>query len=189
MFQKYCKELFDDFIENRPGAARLLEQHLNRPRQHAGGMSGGSSSSSTPSSPSGSSLRTQASTAATSIDPGDIPLQRPLSSRNPHTTMLSAKGSSMTLDTGPFLEQLWILACAERDKFTTKLVHLDATSQKVKSDMELARLIKEQYSQLRPGWRQFLRPRGLSTIQFIQVSAPEIAVFIMYAKCDLVETP
>ena len=88
----------------------------------------------------------------------------------------------MTLDTGPFLEQLWILACAEREKFTTNLVHLDATSQKVKSDMELARLIKEQYSQLRPGWRQFLRPRGLSTIQFIQVSAPEIAVFIMYAK-------
>jgi hypothetical protein len=38
--------------------------------------------------------------------------------------------------------------------------------------MELARLLKTKYSSLRSGWRQFLRLRGLATIQFVQVSSP-----------------
>jgi len=71
------------------------------------------------------------------------------------------------MNTSPLLEQLWVLACAERQKFTTKLVHFDADSQKIRSDMDLAHLLKRQYAELRPSWKQYLRLRG---IQFVQVS-------------------
>lgn len=158
--------MFDDFIENAPGAARLLEQELNRPRQHIGGPGSASSSTSGPSSPSRTSLRTQ-STSATSIDPGDISSAKPLSSRNPYTPILSARSLERS-DTSPLYEQLWLLTCAERDKFTTKLMHLDADQQKIKSDKELAHLLKEEYLTLRSNWRQLLRLRGLITIQFVQ---------------------
>jgi hypothetical protein len=103
------------------------------------------------------------------MDSGDIADVKPLSNRNPYIPILTATGSRSGTDTGPFPEQLWLLACAERQKFTTKLMHLDMDPQKVGSDKELAFIVKEQYSKLRPTWRQFLRLRGLHTIQFVQV--------------------
>lgn len=78
--------------------------------------------------------------------------------------------NSNIVNIGPFQEQLWLLACGERQKFTTKLVHFDADPQKIKSDMELAMLVKKQYANIRPRWRQALRLRGLSTIKFVQVT-------------------
>jgi hypothetical protein len=75
----------------------------------------------------------------------------------------------MAIDRGPFPEQLWLLACADQEKFTTKLVHLDMDPLKIRSDMELALALKDQHSKMRQKWRQFIRLRGLVTIQFVQV--------------------
>jgi len=82
---------------------------------------------------------------------------------------MGASGQEAAREKGPFYEQLWLLACAERHRFTTKLMHLDMDPYKVGSDRDLALLIKEQYLRLRPRWRQFFRLRGLHTIQFVQV--------------------
>lgn len=109
------------------------------------------------------------STRATSLDSRDITDAQNSSNRSPYVPVLTTPGSQSWTDTGPFHEQLWLLICAERQKFTTKLIHLDMAPHKVGSDKELALLVKEQYSQLRPKWRQFFRLRGLYTIQFVQV--------------------
>ena len=79
------------------------------------------------------------------------------------------------------------MTCAERDKFTTKLMHLDADQQKMRSDKELALLIKEQYSTLRPSWRQILRLRGLNTIKFVQFEVHRSKV-VDIRKCPDIPT-
>lgn len=109
-------------------------------------------------------------TPATSIAADETPKPRHLKCGTRYKPALDGTGSSSTMNMSPLLEQLWVLACAQREKFTTKLVHFDADSQKIRSDMGLARLLKRQYAELRPSWRQYLRLRGLNTIQFVQVS-------------------
>jgi hypothetical protein len=140
---------------------------LNRPRQHPNRPGSGSNSTSDPSNSSRVSLGTQG-TLATSLDTGDITSMKSFTSRNPYTPILSAKNSLPRSDRSPFYEPLWLLTCAERGKFTTKLMHLDADQQKIVSDKNLALLLKDEYSKLRPNWRRWLRLRGLITIQFVQ---------------------
>jgi hypothetical protein len=82
---------------------------------------------------------------------------------------LNAQISPANVDNGPFPEQLWLLSCVEMQKFTTKLEHFDAHSQKIRSDMDLARLVRQRYVMMRPRWKRLLRLRGLYTVQFIQV--------------------
>src|SRR5450432_3540130 len=130
--------MFDDFIEQRPGAARELEQHLNRPRQRPSGS--GSSSSGYSGSLSGSSMRTE-TTAASSLDPGDISNSLSMSRnpfRAPYSPTFAQSRSTASLRSRIPAGQLWLMACAEREKFTTKLIHLDMDSEKVRSDKDLA---------------------------------------------------
>ena len=82
----------------------------------------------------------------------------------------SAQLTLVDTDIGPFPEQLWLLTCVEKERFTTKLEHFDADPQKIKSDMDFARIVKQQYSHQRPRWKRLLRLRGLCTIQFVKVS-------------------
>jgi hypothetical protein len=131
-------------------------------RSESGAISG-------PSSASQSSLRTQ-STLPTSIESGDITDTKLPGSQSSGSPLVSPGVNTLGFDRGPFPEQLWLLACAEQQKFATVLEHLDVNSQKIKSDKDLALLVKSQYTNLRSSWRQFLRLRGLSTIQFVQVS-------------------
>ncbi|KAH8597178.1 hypothetical protein B0O99DRAFT_685090 [Bisporella sp. PMI_857] len=168
-----CKcgmELFDDFIEKRPGAALLLEQHLNRPRHVTGDSNGESSSESSGSLGSYQSSFPSQTQSATSIssNTGDIGTARRLSSNATCSPTLAQSEGSTTIDTGPFPLQLWLLTCAEREKFITKLEHLDMDPKRIQSDKELAQLIKSQYSKLRSSWKQILRLRGLQTIRFVQ---------------------
>jgi hypothetical protein len=86
-----------------------------------------------------------------------------------HSPNLNAQFSPAYIDTGPFPEQLWLLSCVEKQRFATKLEHFDADSQKIRSDMDLALMVRQQYSTIRPRWKRLLRLRGLCTIQFIQV--------------------
>jgi hypothetical protein len=85
---------------------------------------------------------------------------------------LNAQFYAASIDTGPFPEPLWLLSCVERQRFTTKLEHFDADSQKIRSDMDFARMVLQQYSTMRPRWKRLLRLRGLCTVQFIQVISP-----------------
>jgi hypothetical protein len=171
--------MFDDFIERRPGAAQLLEEHLNRPQTHPGGSTSGSSSSSHRTNSSQTSLNTQG-TSATSLDSRDITSARtpdmPYSSR--FSSGLTTRGNSNIVNINGYQEQLWLLACSERQKFTTKLVHFDADPQKIRSDMKLAVLVKRQYAGIRPKWKQALRLRGLCTIQFVQVKQTGVILLV-----------
>ena len=70
---------------------------------------------------------------------------------------------------------LWLLTCTEQQRFTVKLVHLDATPRKINSDMDLALLVINQYAITRSKWRQMVRLRGLTTIRFVQVFKDKFA--------------
>lgn len=109
------------------------------------------------------------STSEASFTSGDLSNPENLRKESPYIPVIGASGQEAARDKGPFNEQLWLLACAERHRFTTKLMHLDMDPYKVGSDRDLALLIKEQYLRLRPSWRRFFRLRGLHTIQFVQV--------------------
>jgi hypothetical protein len=63
----------------------------------------------------------------------------------------------------------WLLACANEGRFTTKLVHLDMSRTLVKSDKDLALVLRSHYSHLMSRkWFRWLRLRGLVTIDFVQ---------------------
>ncbi|KAI9775516.1 MAG: hypothetical protein M1839_001057 [Geoglossum umbratile] len=117
---------FDDFIENRYGAARELEQHLNRPRARPPGGSGSDSSNSN--SLSKSSLRSSQHTSWTSQDISDMSLSILNNSDNRtnnqqlYNPIRSANANARI----PVLrEEQWLLACANERRFTAKVAHLD----------------------------------------------------------------
>jgi hypothetical protein len=93
-------------------------------------------------------------------DTTDISDTRAYNNESPWAPSPGARGSLLTSATTLFTQPLWLLACAERQKFTTKLVNLDVDAQNIRSDMELATLVKEQYTKRRPGWQQVFRLRG-----------------------------
>ncbi|KAI7171818.1 hypothetical protein KC316_g10981, partial [Hortaea werneckii] len=117
------EELFDDFVELRPGAARELEAYLNRPRTYTGGS---------PTSPSSS----QGSRSFTGSSVGGVPsANTSWSSFGFQNTSPGGEdklkvpgastGSSFSL---PFFNQPeppWLLTCANEGRSTPKLAHLD----------------------------------------------------------------
>lgn len=166
--QSCGESLYDDFIEQRPNAARLLEAYLNRPRSHA------------PRSP-----KSQNSTASSMSSIFDA------SSRaSTLTTPSSTYGGSGSWKTGhdqskysptrirtnnPFsvkipshIGESWLLTCANEGKLTPKVVHLDVNEGRIKSDKDLAVALREHHDQLNRRWYSWLRVRGLTTIEFVQ---------------------
>jgi hypothetical protein len=162
--------MFDDFIETRPGAARHLESHLNRPRQHVAVINTESESSLETFEESNSISSIQPpSTQTTNDDYCDITNANNQSRYIPSSVKNSGP---TTLDGNLLTEQLWLLTCADEQKYTTKLVHLDMDPLKIRSDMELSRILKKQHLNTRQKWWQAIRPRGLITIKFVQVYSP-----------------
>ena len=162
--------MFDDFIETRPGAARHLEAHLNRPRQHVAVINTDSGSSPETFELSNSSNSTSSiqppSTQTTNDDSCDITHVNNQSRYIPS----SVKNSDPTAVDGISLtEQLWLLTCADEQKYTTRLVHLGMDPLKIRSDMEFSRVLKKQHLNMRQKWWRAIRPRGLITIKFVQV--------------------
>jgi hypothetical protein len=169
VLQKCGKKMIDDFIEKQPGAAQQLEARLNRPRQHVTG--GDNESGSSPSSSKLSlSSKQPLSTQATSDESSDISNAKPLDNQSRYIPRCAASPRSNSADRGSLTQQLWLLACAEEQKYTTKLVHLDMDPLKIRSDMELSLVLKKLHSKMRQKWCQAMRLRGLVTIQFVQVS-------------------
>ncbi|KAI8932449.1 hypothetical protein NX059_010635 [Plenodomus lindquistii] len=161
-------ELYDDYIEQRPNAARLFEAYLNRPRAHTprSPSSQGSSASSmasifdassrastlaTPSSTYGGSASWDQRADTSKYSPTRIRLNNPFSVRMPTQ-----------------VEESWLLTCANEGKLTPKVVHIDVNEGRVRSDKDLALALREHYNQLNNRWYSWARLRGLTTIEFVQ---------------------
>ncbi|TKA35646.1 hypothetical protein B0A54_12614 [Friedmanniomyces endolithicus] len=161
------KQLYDDYTEKRPGAARELEAYLNRPRSHPGG------SPTTPSSAHSSHVRSPNSSfglptsSHTSVSSSGF--SRGMLGNNgdmkpPRT--LTALPPYMSFNFPP--EPPWLLTCANEDRRTPKLAHLDMGTHKIRSDKDLAMSLREHYFTVNKKWWRTLRLRGLSTIDFVQ---------------------
>ncbi|KAH0565057.1 hypothetical protein GP486_001553 [Trichoglossum hirsutum] len=163
---KCGQQLFDDFVEVRPGAAKNLEDHLNRHPQAGTGSptSSSSGSSSSASRANSSSTRPSAQTSLSSTSFGDIGLSR----TSQYSPVIQERGQPAIVPLSGFSEPRWLLTCASGERFDTRLYHVDVNAVLIKSDRDLAVRLRQQYSQLRAPWHQILRLRGLATIQFVQ---------------------
>ncbi|GAB1725995.1 hypothetical protein NU195Hw_g5428t1 [Hortaea werneckii] len=160
------EELFDDFVELRPGAARELEAYLNRPRTYTGGS---------PTSPSSS----QGSRSFTGSSVGGVPsANTSWSSYGFQNTSpggedkLKVPGTATSSPFGlPFFSQPeppWLLTCANEGRATPKLAHLDMAPHNIRSDKDLAMALRNHYFEVNNKWWRALKLRGLATIDFVQ---------------------
>jgi len=78
------------------------------------------------------------------------------------------KSSSYNIPMPSFVEEAWLLTCANEGRFTPKIVHVDVNKARVKSDKDLALALREHYEQLNRRWLKWARLRGLTTIEFVQ---------------------
>ncbi|CAI6337867.1 unnamed protein product [Periconia digitata] len=162
-----CGEsLYDDFIENKPGAARDLEWYLNRPRSHA--SSDPPSKSSTFNSM--GSLFDANSRASTLTTPASTYAGNPWgkqgeSSRYSPTRL---RHSPFSVHIGASAPESWLLTCANEGRFTPKIVHVDVNKHRIRDDRALFIAIRDHYQRLNKGWFSWARLRGLSKIEFAQ---------------------
>ncbi|KAF2110867.1 hypothetical protein BDV96DRAFT_603485 [Lophiotrema nucula] len=164
-----CGEaLYDDFIEQRPGAARLLEAYLNRPRTHTPtSPSGRTSTSSTMSSVFDSVSRASTLATPASTYGGASPWGKSGDSSKYSPTKLRSH-NPFSVRIGGYPEEQWLLTCANEGRFTPKIVHLDVNSGKIKSDKDLALALRDHYDRLNQKWLNWAKLRGLTTIEFVQ---------------------
>ncbi|EUC45147.1 hypothetical protein COCMIDRAFT_37109 [Bipolaris oryzae ATCC 44560] len=164
-----CGEsLYDDFIEQRPNAARLLEAYLNRPRVHT--YQSPASQSSTVSSV--SSIFDSSSRASTLATPsstygGSAPWSRGSDPSKYNPSRVRAD-SAFSVRMPNYAEESWLLTCANEGRLTPKIVHLDVNEGRIRSDKDLALSLREHYDQLHRRWYDWTRLRGLTTIEFVQ---------------------
>ncbi|KAF1940118.1 hypothetical protein EJ02DRAFT_350732 [Clathrospora elynae] len=164
-----CGEgLYDDFIEQRPNAARLLEAYLNRPRSH------------TPRSPTSQSSTASSMASIFDASSRDSTLATPSStyggtnswtrSSDPskHSPSRIRNNSPFSVRMPTYAEESWLLTCANEGKLTPKVVHIDVNESRIRSDKDLALALREHYDQLNRRWLNWARLRGLTTIEFVQ---------------------
>ena len=158
------RQMYDDFIELRPGAAADLEKWLNDSiRNHAVNRASNSSQDSTWRSSNASSegVSGQRQTAGS-----DISLQ-PLSwtaSRLPD----SDKNAAVAIDV--HLEKCWLLICGQPRKGPDSLLaQLDLSSKP--SDRELFDGMRKFHSSLRDAFTLLPVLKGVQTIRFVQVNS------------------
>jgi hypothetical protein len=65
-------------------------------------------------------------------------------------------------------EESWLLTCANEGRFTPKIVHLDVNEGRIRCDKDLALVLRDHYERLNRRWFNWMRLRGLSTIEFVQ---------------------
>ncbi|TLD36668.1 hypothetical protein E2P81_ATG02450 [Venturia nashicola] len=179
------EDVYDDYFENRPGAAAELEAHLNRvpqcwtntptPNQSYRALSPTdtySPSSSHPSSAGspvfsqGSNPSPVSSTSSWSSQGSQSPLWDKNVSRQ---SIRLATNNSYTLNLKPYMETLWLYTCVNEGKWTTKMRHLDVNTSKITSDKDLAIALSALHTQVNRGkWFQFFKLRGLLNIRFVQ---------------------
>lgn len=89
------------------------------------------------------------------------------SSNKPSPSRLGTN-SSFSVRIGSYPEESWLLTCANEGRFTPKIVHLDVNEARIRSDKDLALVLREHYEQLNRRWLSWARLRGLTTIEFVQ---------------------
>lgn len=164
-----CGEaLYDDFIERRPGAARWLEGYLNRPRAHTPTSPHSRSSTAT----SMSSVFDNASRASTLTTPsstyGGSSSWGKSNNNSKHSPTRVKSNNPFSVSIHRPVEDSWLLTCANEGRFTPKVVHLDVNTQRIRSDKDLAMVLREHYEHLNRRWLKWSRLRGLTTIEFVQ---------------------
>ncbi|KKY16031.1 putative transcription factor c2h2 [Diplodia seriata] len=170
------KELYDDFVERRRGAARELEAYLNRPRAHAPSPSPNSNSSANSSfsdssqifSSTNPSLNPSPATTWGSSFPGDSSSSSSNGSNYSPTALRSNNPFSVRIGTLP--PPRWLLTCADEGQSVAKLSHVDVTETKIRSDRDLAMAVRGLYAHINRfrWWWAPLRLRGLASIDFVQ---------------------
>lgn len=169
--QSCGEDLYDDFVENRPGAAGELEAYLNKVPQssvYSPGNSHPTSAVSSVFSPAGgpSPLSpTSDWSSPGSASPYKHAWQDP--SARPQQT---ANVRSYAANLGSYVDPLWLYTCVNEGKRSTKMRHLDINMSKINSDRDLALALGNLYSQINKRWSRFLKLRGLLSIRFVQVS-------------------
>jgi hypothetical protein len=163
--------VYDDYIENRPGAAAELEAYLNRvpnhwpaspPSSHPSSAGGSVFSAGSNPSPLSSvtSWGSQASNSPTLWDQNGPPKQSSrTASSNPYSMSLKS-----------YIDPLWLYTCVNEGKWTTKMRHLDVNNSKINSDKDLALALGALHSQVNHKWYKLFKLRGLVNIKFVQVS-------------------
>ena len=169
--QRCGHRLYDDFHEVRPGAAKRLEQRLNKDnvlRQRDSPDQG---------------------TVAGSVNSSRSALNRILSSTwlpwnsLPETSPslpVHEKQNQLSQQSQPPVprrpENLFLLLCIPHRKYATKLVHMDVCT--LRSDQVFFPKLKSHYHEIRGRWSSFFSLRTLKSIRFVQ--------FEMY-KSELVD--
>ncbi|KAI4906786.1 hypothetical protein J4E90_010246 [Alternaria incomplexa] len=164
-----CGEpLYDDFIEQRPNAARLLEAYLNRPRAHTpNSPTSQSSTASSMASIFDSSSRASTLTTPSSTYGGPNSWTR-ASDPSKYSPSRTVASNPFSVRMPSFVQESWLLTCANEGRLTPKIVHLDVNEGRVRSDKDLALALREHYDQLNRRWFNWARLRGLTTIEFVQ---------------------
>ncbi|KAF2124379.1 hypothetical protein P153DRAFT_390417 [Dothidotthia symphoricarpi CBS 119687] len=159
--------LYDDFIERRPGAARLLEAYLNRPQAHVSSPSSRSSTATSMFSVFDTTSRASTLATPSSTYGGSSPWGRSDGTSKPTPPRLSTS-SPFSVRIGSYAEESWLLTCANEGRFTPKIVHLDVNEARIRSDRDLALVLREHYDQINRRWLSWARLRSLTTIEFVQ---------------------
>lgn len=161
LVQQCCgRFLFDDFIERRPGAARDLEELLNK------------------SAPAGSGPDQGQTIFPANISSTAINTKGP-QSWNPNISPEALAGSyeprprrraegSISIDCDP--ERHWLLICARSKERPTSLTQLDLCC--TSSDKELFQELRRTYMSLKSKWARLFSFKMVQSIRFVQVSKP-----------------
>ena len=168
--KQYCGEdLYDDFVEKKPGAAAELEAFLNKVPQ----ASNISPKSSCPSSAVSNVFSpTDLSTPLSPITEWPSPVSPGSPKRFDFPTLAAQQdpaGFVGNRDAWGFGEPLWLYTCLSSDKGTKMLRHLDMRPSRVQSDGDLALAVARTYSRARKGWHKTFSLRGVKSIRFVQV--------------------
>jgi hypothetical protein len=177
--------VYDDYIENRPGAAAELEAHLNRvpqywtnvPANHQPYRTLSPTDAHSPSSSHASSVGSPVFSQGGNPSPLNSVSSwssqgsgSPLWDKNlSHQPTRVATSNSYSLNLKPYIEPLWLYTCVNEGKWTTKMRHLDVNSSKINSDKDLAISLSSLHNQVNRGrWFKFFKLRGLINIKFVQ---------------------
>lgn len=161
--QRCGQSLYDDFVEQRPGAAIQLAETLNGYTQHAPAFGEGQSSR-------GVSDRWSSPTLQNS---GTLDKKRGIIGRQSVRTNLETydprpKGAEQVttvINCDP--ESRWLLVCAKARERPPSLSQLDICS--TATDQELFESLRRSYLELKSRWSRWFPLRRVQSIRFVQV--------------------
>jgi hypothetical protein len=165
--QSCGEDLYDDFIENRPGAAAELEAHLNKvPSSVLNSPYSSNPTSAVDSVFSPANCRSPMSPISEWPSPLSASPQKSIWQDQSTLTGQLSRSQSYRSPTRPYNDALWVYTCVSESNGSTRLKHLNVSASKVSSDRDLALALSNVYAQTSKSW---LRLRGLLGIRFVQV--------------------